>query len=376
VSERVLIVGGGVAAVEAAVALSDLAGDRVEVEICSPREDFIYRPFAVGAPYGRSRPMRFGLPLLAERCGAEFRLAGIKAIDDAAGEATSHDGDRIGFDHLLVACGSRALWAVPGTVPFWGAVEESGVQGVVRELRDGALRRVVFTMPGLASWALPAYELALLAAAELEKVGIAGTELTVVTPEDSPLQVFGRRVGEELGGLLAERGVEVVCGAHPVKFEDGRLAVVPGDPIEADAVVSLPRLEGRRIDGLPHDEDGFVVVDGRCRVRGLERTFAAGDVTSFPVKQGGVATQQADTAVEAIAAAVGAGSEPEPFDPVMRAVLWTGAEPRYLYGRPAGGHGEVSALSEQPGWGTGGDDKIVGRYLTPFLAELGKAPQS
>lgn len=370
VSARVVVVGGGVAAVEAAVALADLAGDLVGVEICSPREDFIYRPFAVGAPYGRSRPMRYGLPRLAERCGAKFRLAGIRAIDADATEAITHDGERLRYDFLLVACGARALWAVPGSVPFWGAVEEGGVQGVVRELRDGALRRVVFTMPGTVSWALPAYELALLAASELEKAAVAGAELLVVTPEDAPLQVFGRRVGEELADLLAERRIDLVSGTHPVRFGDGALSVVPGEPIEADAVVSLPRLEGRRIEGLPHDEDGFVAVDSHCWVHGLERALAVGDVTSFPVKQGGVATQQADLAAAAIAAELGAGPEPPPFDPVMRGVLWTGAEPRYLFGRPGGGHGEVSELRGVPSWG-GGEDKILGRYLTPLLADLG-----
>jgi sulfide:quinone oxidoreductase len=369
----VLIVGGGVAAIEAAVALRELGGERVEVELCSPREDFVYRPFAVAAPYGRSRPMRFALRRLTERCGAEFRLDGIASVDDGAREARTHDGERVPYDLAIVACGARALWAVPGTIPFWGAVEEGGVQGVVRELRDGALRSVVFTMPGIASWGLPMYELALLAAAELEKAGIEGTRLTVVTPEDAPLQLFGRRAGEEVGALLAERGIEVVTGTHPVKFEDGRLSVAPGESIEADAVVSLPRLEGRRIDGVPHDDDGFVAIDDKGWVRGLEHALAAGDVTSFPVKQGGIATQEADLCAESILARIGAGPEPEPFDPVLRGVLWTGAEPRYLYGRPAGGHGEVSELSDRPEWAQDGDGKIIGRYLTPFLTEISKA---
>ncbi|MEZ5077730.1 MAG: FAD-dependent oxidoreductase [Solirubrobacterales bacterium] len=374
-SARVLVIGGGVAGIEAAIALRELGGGSVEVELCSPREDFIYRPFAVGAPYGRSRPMRFGLRQLTERCGAGFRLAGIGAVDPEAQVAIAHDGDRLPYDYLIVACGARALWAVPGTIPFWGAVEEGGVQGVVRELRDGGLRKVAFTMPGIASWGLPVYELALLAASELEKAGTDGSRLIVVTPEEAPLALFGRRVGEGVGALLAERGIAVVAGTHPVKFEDGELSVAPGDPVQADAVVSLPRLEGRRIDGIPSDEEGFIAVDGCGWVRGLERVLAAGDVTTFPVKQGGLSTQQADVAAEAVLAAVGVGAEPEPFDPVLRAVLWTGAEPRYLYGRPSGGHGEVSELSEEepPGWAEDAEDKIIGRYLTSFLAEVGGA---
>lgn len=371
-SARVLIAGGGVAGLEAAIALRELAGDAVETEICSPREDFVYRPFAVGAPYGRSLPMRYALAPLAERLGAAFRLASVSAVDPAARTAQTHDGERIEYDHLLVACGARALWAVPGTVPFWGVVEESGVQGVVRELRDGALRRVIFTMPGLASWSLPIYELALLAGNELRKAKVAGTRLTIVTPEEAPLQLFGRRAGEEVAALLADHEIEVVAGAHPVKFEDGVLHVAPGEPLEADAVISLPRLEGRRIDDIPHDEDGFVAIDAVGRVPGLDHVLAAGDVTSFPVKQGGIATQQADVAVESIVADLGLGEAPAPFDPILRAVLWTGGEPRYLYGRPAGGHGEVSALTDEAEWATQEEDKIIGRFLNPFFESLGE----
>jgi sulfide:quinone oxidoreductase len=141
---------------------------------------------------------------------------------------------------------------------------------------------------------------------------------------------------------------------------------VPGDPLESEAVVSLPRLEGRRIGGIPHDSEGFVSVDEHGGLVGAERVFAAGDVTTFPVKQGGIATQQADSVAAVIAADVGSDTEPAPFDPVLRGVLWTGAKPRYLYGQLTGGHGETSLLSEQPPWPER-EGKIVGRYLAPFL---------
>jgi sulfide:quinone oxidoreductase len=364
---RVLIAGGGVAALEAALALRDVAGERLGVELCSPRREFVYRPFAVGEAYGTARLLRYDLDSIARRIGASFRLAGIFSADPESGTVVARDGERIPYDHLLVASGARTLWAVPGAVTFWGVADEGGLSGIVRKLRAGALRDVVFTMPGGHSWALPAYELALLGASVLAKSGIEDARLTVVTPEDAPLEVFGRGVAEQMAGLLAEHGIEVVVGTHPVEFEGGRLHVAPGDPIDTEAVISLPRMEGRRIDGLPADPEGFLAVDEHCRVVGAQNVYAAGDVTSFPVKQGGIATQQADVAAEAIAAAAGCEVEPAPFDPVLRGVLWTGDEPRYLYGRPSGGHGEVSKLSEAPPWSER-DGKIVGRYLTPFLA--------
>ncbi len=369
---RVIVAGGGVAALEAALALRDLAADRVEVEIFCPRPEFVYRPYSVGEPYGAGRVSRYDLADLCARAGAGFHLDSIVAVDHEARLAVTHDGERFPYDYMLVAPGTQLLWPVPGAITFWGVADEASIRGVMADLRAGRSRRVAFTMPGDASWALPVYELALMSAAELAAAGVEGAQLVVVTPEDAPLALFGRRASEGTSELLAERGIEVLTGTHPVRFEQGRLAVAPGEPIDFDAVISLPHLEGRRIRGIPHDEDGFVRVDEHNRVCDRERVFAAGDVTSFPVKQGGIATQQADVVAEAIAAELGVDLDPKPFDPILRGVLWTGSEPRYLQGWLGGGHGETSFFGERAPWPEP-EGKIVGRYLTSFLAEVDAA---
>jgi len=371
-SARVLIAGGGVAGLEAAIGLQELAGDAVEVEICSPTGEFVYRPFAVGAPYGASRPMRFELPRLAEHCGARFRLATVSSVDDEKRRARTHDGEEIEYDHLILATGTRLLEGVPGAVTFWGVADDKRVQDVVQAMRTADSRRVAFTMPAGRSWALPMYELALLAESELAEESDRKVSLVVVTPEESPLRLFGQRASSQVAELLAARGIEVITGASPVRFEEGLLTTSPGEAVEADAVIALPRMEGRRVAGVPHDADGFVAVNEHCRVQEMEHGFAIGDLTTFPVKQGGIAAQQADAAAEAIAAEIGIDLEPRPFHPILRGVLWTGGEPRYLQGWLTGGHGEVSEMTEQPPWPER-DGKIVSRYLTPFLDRFGSS---
>ena len=368
-SARVVIAGGGVAALEAAIALRELAGDRAEVAMYSPREDFIYRPFAVAAPYGASRPMRYDLAELAERCGAGYHRATIGSVDGEAQRVHTHDGDEIAYDYLIVACGTRLLAGISGAVTFWGVPEDPRVEDVVRDLRERKARRIAFTMPGGGTWALPVYELALLAESELSKQGVEDASLVVVTPEEAPLHIFGRAVSERMSELLAERGIEVLTRSMPINFEDGHLSLSPRATVEADAVLSLPRMEGRRIGGVPHDLGGFVPVDDHCRVHGMPNAYAAGDVTSFPVKQGGIATQQADVAAEAIAADLGCEVSAQPFDPILRGVLWTGAEPLYLSGYLAGGHGETSSASNEPTWDGAAEGKIVSRYLNQFLGQ-------
>ncbi len=364
---RVLIAGGGVASIEAALALRDICGERVGVEIFSPQADFVYRPYAVGEPYGTAQIKRYELGDLAAKCGAVFHLASVTSVEAEKKLLVTHDGDRHPYDHLILAQGTRSIWPVPGAITFWGIADDRDVDWLMRRLRNGEVKSVAFTMPSRESWALPVYELALLADRELTDVGIDDVSLTIVTSEDSPLQIFGRSVSEKVSALLAERGIEVVPRTHPVRFEDGALQIVPGGRFEADVAISLPKLEGRRIRGVPHDPSGFIRIDDSCRVLNCEHLYAAGDVTNFPVKQGGVATQQADVIAEAIGAELGLHSAPAPFDPVLRGVLWTGDKPLYLQGRLGGGHGESSSLSDEPRWG-GPEGKIVGKYLTSFLA--------
>jgi sulfide:quinone oxidoreductase len=136
-----------------------------------------------------------------------------------------------------------------------------------------------------------------------------------------------------------------------------------------DRVVALPRLEGYD-SGVPHDAQGFIPTDEYGRVPGLDDVYAAGDLTSFPVKQGGIATQQADAAAAAIAVQTGAKVEPIPFRPVLRGQFLTGFFPRYLRADP---DARTSTVSTEPLWWP--PAKIVGQHLAPFLAaHLGLPP--
>lgn len=90
-----------------------------------------------------------------------------------------------------------------------------------------------------------------------------------------------------------------------------------------DRIVTLPLLDGPAIDGLPHDEHGFLAVDEHGRVHGAPDVYAAGDVTHHPIKQAGLACQQADAAADTIAAAAGIAIEPQPYAAVLEAALLT-----------------------------------------------------
>jgi sulfide:quinone oxidoreductase len=146
--QKVLIAGGGIAGIEAALALRDLAGEQVEVDLRDPHHEFVFRPFAVGEPYGAARVFRYDLRQVAERCQASFHADGIDSVDPSRRLAMTRDGESLHYDYLVIASGVRMLAAVPGAVTFWGTADEGQVGDVIADLRAGSLRHLVFTMPG------------------------------------------------------------------------------------------------------------------------------------------------------------------------------------------------------------------------------------
>jgi sulfide:quinone oxidoreductase len=365
VATRVLIAGGGVAALEAALALRALAEDRVSVELLAPEPQFWYRPLAVAEPFGLGEARHFDLAELAAAAGATFSPGAVTGVEVGARRVQTSVGSSIAYDILLVACGAIPSPAVAGALTFRGPADTERFRHLIEEVVAGRVRRLAFVVPWGAVWSLPLYELALMTTAYLGEREVEGVELTLVTPEDEPLQLFGRAGSEAVSGLLEERGIAIQTDAFAVELVDSDLRLVPEGRIAADRVVALPRLRGPRIDGLPQTVDGFLPVDAHARVHGLTDVFAAGDIASFPVKQGGIAAQQADAAAELIAAEAGADLTPQPFRPVLRGLLLTGRQPRYLRHELTGGAGDASEASPEPPWWP--PAKVVGRYLAPFL---------
>ncbi len=360
-----LIAGGGVAALEAALALRELAGDRMSVALIAPDPHFWYRPLAVAEPFELGRALRFDLAMLAAEAGATFREGRLVSVDAARHLAFTSPGGAIPYSTLLIACGAAPKPAVDGAITFRGPADTEKIRQLLAEIEAGEVRRVAFAVPAGASWSLPAYELALMTAAWTAARDITGVEIALVTPEEEPLRLFGREASDAVRALLDEREIAVHTGVRPAEAREGELLLVMGGTVRADRVVALPRLQGPRIGGVPQTYEGFIPVDVRAQVVGLPDVYAAGDITTFPVKQGGIAAQQADVAAEAIAAKAGIDVTLRPFRPVLRGLLLTAREPRYLRTDLVD---ETSEASLEYLWWP--PAKIVGRHLAPFLARF------
>jgi sulfide:quinone oxidoreductase len=366
---RVVVAGGGVAGLEALFALHALAGDRVELTLVSPTPDFVYRPLAVAEPFALGTARKTPLSEAAHTASAGLVQAPLTSVDVANRTVRLGDGETLPYDALVLATGAAAEPAFGAAHVFnWDdTCGADAIGGLLRDLEEGYSQRLAIVIPPGPGWPLPAYELALLISSDARGMGMK-PEITLVTPEQAPLAIFGARAVELVTEELKQAAVQVELGAY-AEFDPGPpIAVVlrpSGRRLEGGRVLALPRLRGRAPQGIATDPDGFITVDAHGRVAGADHVWAAGDGIAFPVKFGGLAAEQADAAAADIAAEAGAIVERAPFRPVLRGRLLTGRGPRYLRHDASGGGGEGETSTHTLWWPP---TKVNGRYLSPWLA--------
>ncbi len=292
---RVVIAGGGVAAVETLLALRAApGGSAFDVTVMAPGPELVYRPLAVNEPFGRPTARRYALATICDDLGATLVPEALIAVTDDR-HALGGDGASLPCEALVLATGARPEIAIEHAFTFFADSDAEKLEGIVRELEEGLVRTIAFVVPPGAGWPLPLYELALLTARRAWAIGAADVELTLVTPEEAPLAVFRGTGSEAVGRLLSGAGIALECGSYAHSYDGHALRLTPGDrSLEADRVVALPRLRGPALAGVPCDRDGFVRVDEHGRVPGLPGVWAVGDATTSAIKQGGLASQQAD----------------------------------------------------------------------------------
>lgn len=363
---NVLIVGGGVAGLEAALALRELGGGRIATTMIAPNPEFVYRPMSVREPFGYAEARRYPLDELARDIGVELLVDSFKWLDPERSVLHTEAGEQLSYDAVLLALGARLYARFEHALTIDDARLDELLHGLIQDIEGGYVQRLAFVAPGRMGWPLPIYELALMTAARAQDMNIE-LSITIATPEDAPLAIFGRGASDGVRQLLEDNGIVTITSAHCEVPEPGHVAINPGARhLEADRIVAMPELHGPSVPGVPGGPvGGFIPVDVHCKVPGIDRVWAAGDATDFAIKHGGIAAQQADVAAQAIAALAGVAPAPAPFHPVIHGILLTGGKPRYLSAHVTGGHGSSSEITEAPTWSPA--TKIAAKYLAPYL---------
>ena len=362
-----VIAGGGIAALELVLGLNALADERVVMTLVAPEAHFTYRPPSLGRPLTLGREQRYRLQCLADDLGVQLIPHALAAVAPERHEITTTNGASVSYDTLVLAVGAQPIPAFQYAITVGAEDTTDALTGLISDLDQGRVHSVAFVVPSGASWTLPLYELAIMTARHGWSIGVEDVRYWLITHEPEPLAMFGQATSRAVHQMLDPEGITFIGSARVDVRPGAVLLDARAERIEVDRIVCLPLLVGPRTAGIPVDADGFIPVDANGRVPNAPDVYAAGDATASPIKQGGLACQQADAIAEVIAAAAGAPVEPTPYRPVLRGKLMTGGRDRYLRARDAGHHGG-DQLSEHPLWWP--PTKIAGRYLSQYLVAL------
>src|SRR3954462_10020166 len=100
---EVLIAGAGPAGLEAALALRDLAGERVAITLLAPEDELAYRPLSVADPFSLAVNRRYPLDAIAGDLGAKRVVDRLAAVAPWAHAARTAGGRELHWSELLAA---------------------------------------------------------------------------------------------------------------------------------------------------------------------------------------------------------------------------------------------------------------------------------
>jgi sulfide:quinone oxidoreductase len=373
---RVVIAGGGIAAVEGLLRLRKLAAASVDITLVAPADELVLRPWAVRQPFASGPPAHYDLRRIAADAGGELLKDSLAWVDLEASAAHTDSGASLEFDALLIAIGARQVDAFEHVSTFRDAKADETFQGIIQDMEGGFTKRIAFLLPDGPVYPLPLYELALMTVERARSMGIEELDISLVTPEPRPLAIFGEVASDGVSAALERAGIEVYSCAVAHVSADREVSIQPqGVQLHPQRVVAIPRLEGPGVRGVPGGAaHGFLPIDSSCAVPGTGgRVFAAGDSAAYPIKHGGLGSQMADSAAAGIARLAGADAETKPFWPVIQGKLLSGDDPLYVSARVVGAQGFQSEIHEKPPWPE--DEKVVAAELGPYLATLDSQPQ-
>lgn len=362
---NVVIAGAGRAGLEAMFGLRRLAGSRARVTVVAPNEVFGNHALDVLLPFATPRARGQNLAALAAAAGAEVRHARVTSIDVDEHHVITDVGETVSYDALLLAIGAVQRAPMPHALCFGSDGSLERMHGLVQDVEAGYVRRIAFVMPRGATWPVTLYELALMTA-ERAFDQCQACELTLLTGEPAPLAIFGAASAGALRDRLVNAGITLRTSVDVEVPARGRVEIDRGaERLSVDRVITVPVLDGPAVAGLGHDGNGFLVIDDHGRVDGAADVYAAGDVTSGPIKHGSLACRQADAAAEAIAAQAGAALEPTPISPVLEGVVLTERDALLLRCAAQAPDTPPAVLRRgAPGWPP---TKITGRELAHHL---------
>ncbi len=316
--KRILILGGGMGGVEAAITLTQKLKGDYQIDLISNR-DFLYiYPASIWLTVGKRTLEDLSLPLaqLAEIHGFNFLHEEVREVR-AKEQVVLTTTQEHSYDYLVIALGSSKLKpkGIEHTLSICGSpLDGMRIQERFLELVERKEGKIACGFSGNPQDATavrggPVFEVLFNFDTYLRDKGIRDRfELTFFSPSDAP----GKRLG--MGGLVQvqqlfqERDITTVTGKKIKEFTGSGVVFEDDTEIVTDLTVFTPGMTGTPIlqqSDLPLTAAGFVTVGETAQVAGLETCYAIGDSSYFEgpawrARQGHLAEVMARTTVENI----------------------------------------------------------------------------
>src|SRR6202045_273209 len=141
---RVVICGGGVAGIEALLALRALLEVGVEVHLVAPNGQFMYQPLAVAAPFDLAETHLFEIAEIARAQSAELHVDSLSRVEPEDRRVVLASGIDLPYDYLIIAVGARRSDWLEGALHFGGAADVAEFRALLERLESGSVQRLSF----------------------------------------------------------------------------------------------------------------------------------------------------------------------------------------------------------------------------------------
>ena len=317
--ERIVIIGGGVGGTLTANLLVKRLRPRIKsgevtVTVVDQTGEHVYQPGFMYIAMGGERAAKLQRPergLLDAR--VNLVVGEVTSVDESARMVRLADGERLAYDYLVLATGSRI---VPEEIDhFTAEAYHFYTAEAAARLRSGLDAftggRIVIGIAGMPYKCPPApLEVAFLIEAELRERGLRDrTELHFCSPIGRAFTI--ETVSEMATPILEDKGIELHTFFNVEAIDPTRRVVqsLEGEELAYDLLILVPPHKGARFlieSGLAPAPGGWLPTDrATLQVGGRPNVFALGDATDLPLsKAGSTAHFEAPVVTERIVAAI------------------------------------------------------------------------
>jgi sulfide:quinone oxidoreductase len=311
--KKVLILGGGIAGVAAAIAFRKKG---FQVELVSERDYLFIYPISIWIPFGTATFRDVSMPLSALASKHVFLLTIDKviALDGTLKTVTLEKGGlRQALPLVVVALGASRLKpeGIEHTLSICGKPEESLLlKKKIDELVARGSGKIAFGFGGNPKDPSgvrggPAFELFFNLHHHLKKLGLRDCfEMNFFAPMAEPGARMGKKALSAMGAMFKANNFKTHYGKKILRFEADGVVFEEQSKLQSDLTMFISAGDGHEIiqeSNLPQNGAGFICIDNFCRIEGISGWYAAGDAAAlegpdWKAKQGHLAELMARNA--------------------------------------------------------------------------------